>query len=80
MPTGIEPQSVDEQGRRKTKVNRWHRVGHTVFAFPGIAIAYFVGAMSDGRFSAMTILAVIFGLEILTLLIAYVGFWLSSKR
>lgn len=80
MPTGIEPKSVDEKGRRETRINRWHRVAHIVLAFPGIAIAYFVGTMSGGQFSVMTVLAVIVSLEVLALLVAYVGSRLGSER
>ncbi len=73
MPIGIESKNANETARREGLINRWHRVAHVVLVFPGIALAYFLGTMSNGQFSVMTILMVIVGLEVLSLLIAFIG-------
>lgn len=80
MHTGIEPKKANEGAQRESFINGWHRAAHAIFVLPGIALAYFLGTMSNGQFSVLTIFMMIVGLEALALVIAYIGSKLGSEH
>ena len=61
----------NEQTHYERVICRWHRYAHSLAIFPGMLVAYTAGMFSNGNINFLALLAVIIGVEAISLLVAY---------